>query len=629
MGLLPTLTDIIKIVPGFDVIIHGAFGNTEFGARGISSSSSKIKVLFDGHSLNDPLFISVAEYFDEIPLTNVDKIEIIRGPGSAIYGANAFLAVINIITKKAHKIDGIKVSSGFGSYDTQEYSFLYGKTLYGIDISGFANFYNTNGLSETIKADALSEQPFFRQFSLTPGDTDNSKNRLDLDLKLSYKDIELKAKYMNRDQEPFTGPAFVLTNEAAQSFNYVMGDLSYKYDLGEKASFFSRVYYDQYDIDLLADVMPPGFSIPFDLDDDSDIESFPDGLFANFIATTRRLGGEIQSNYDLLDNNVLTLGFSYEWERLDNVNHFTNSNPLTGASVDSVQDFTDTANWIQESTRQIWAIYIQDKWDITDDLGLTIGIRHDHYSDFEGTTNPRIGLVWNFLDNATLKLLYGQAFRAPNFQELYNINNTVLLGNPDLKPETIRTYEVGLGYNFTNRLNTNVNYFFNVIRDEIGIAPVSSSGDIPVHDNIGGSNIQGIEFEAKLSLGNLWKDAYVFANYTYQDSESRGDPVPDVPKHKGNVGFNVGLTKYLNANIHAFISDERVRAEQDTRDDSPGYAIVNLTLIAKEFFKKMKVKASLFNLLDKDYNDPAPINTIPTDLPRPGRTFFIGLEYGF
>ena len=324
---------------------------------------------------------------------------------------------------------------------------------------------------------------------------------------------------------------------------------------------------------------------------------------AQGITTNRRLGFEIQADYVISDNNTFTLGFDYKWERQDNVTFHANFEPLTSASLGSIQDVSDT-NWIRRVYRQIWAVYIQDKWDITEDLGITVGIRHDHYSDFEGTTNPRIALVWDFMENATLKLLYGQAFRAPAFNELYVINNPVLLGNPDLKPETIRTYEVGLSYKFTDWYSVNVNYFYNVIRDTIGL----TAGSVQMFDNIGGSNIQGVEFEARADLSDFWKwGGYAFANYTYLDAEAKGDPLPDVPKHKGNIGVNLGITKYLNANLHTFISDSRVRAEADTRDDSSGYALMNLSLTAKDFFKGLKVKASLFNLLDKDYKDPAPL----------------------
>ena len=619
-----TLTDILVIVPGMDVIKEAAFGTVEFGSRGIRRTVEKIKILVDGHSLNLPFDGSAALFFDDLPLKNVKRIEIIRGPGSALYGDNAFHAVINILTKSASDIDGIELSSGFGSYDTQEYSILYGKTLYGIDITGFVDFYNTNGLSDTVKEDALSSQPFIKRFSLAPGDTDDGRDKLDLNLKLSYKDFQLNAKYMNKDTEPFVGPQFVLTNDTEQKFNYVMGDLSYKLNLWDKLTIKPRIYYDQYDLEFAEEFLPDGTLIPSDLDGDGDLERFPEGMFGRSKSTNRRIGSEIQFDYNISDNNNLTIGFHYKWERQDNIQFNANFDPLTGASIGSFQNLSNTP--VRRVYRQIWAIYLQDKWDITDDLSFTMGIRHDHYSDFEGTTNPRIGIVWDFLDNATLKVLYGQAFRAPNFVELYTKNNPALLGNPNLEPETIRTYEVGLDYRFTDKIRANINYFYNVVRDEIVEAPKMGSSNAQVFDNVGGSNIQGIEFEIKADLG---KNTYAFANYTYQDSETKGDPQPDVPKHKGNIGINFGLWKYLNANVHAFISGPRVREQADPRDDSPGYAVVNCTLIAKEFFKGIKLKASLFNLLDKDYNDPSIINTIATDLPRPGRTFFLGVDYKF
>lgn len=461
---------------------------------------------------------------------------------------------------------------------------------------------------------------------MAPVDSDDSRNKLDLNLKLTYKDIEFNARYMNKDTEPFVGAEFILTDDSNQQFNYAMADIRYKYAIGNRFTIKPRVYYDQYDIDLELEVMPDGFTIPIDIDGDNNIESFPDGMEADAISTTRRLGTDIQMDYDLFDNNALTVGFNYEWERLDNVNFFSNFDPISGASIGSMQNFSDSANFIREVTRQIWSIYIQDKWDLTYNLGITFGIRHDHYSDFEGTTNPRFGLVWNFMQNTTLKLLYGQAFRAPSFVEQYTINNPAILGTPDLQPETIRTYEIALAHQFNKALEVNVNCFFNVIRDTIDIAP---GGALQVYENLGGSNIHGVEFEMKTDLTDLWKGAYVFANYTYQDAGGKDDPLPDVPNHKGNIGINVKPYKYINANLHTFISGDRKRVEDDTRDDSPGYALMNLTVTAKEFFRGLSLKASLFNLLDKNYNDPTPINTIPTDIPRPGRTFFIELGYNF
>ncbi len=512
-----------------------------------------------------------------MPLKNVEKIEIVRGPGSALYGANAFLAVINIITKRGHDIDGLEVSTGFGSFDTQEYNLMYGGDISGVEVTGFVDYYNTNGLSETIKKDIFSDVPFYNRFSLAPGDTDDSRNKLDLYLKTSYKNLELNAKYMNKDSEPFVSHNYVLTNDSDQHLNYVFVDLKYKWDISDKFAFKPKAYYDQHEQDSAFEFLPDGFIMPFDLDEDGDIESFPEGQFAESFVIDRKAGAEAQFDYEIFKGNVLTLGAVYEWQKQENVRIKASFNPQTGAAFDTVQDVSDMGV-VPEATRQRWALYLQDKWDITHNLGLTVGVRHDHYSDFEGTTNPRIGFVWEFIDNATLKALYGQAFRAPNFAELFT-NNTTLKGDAGLKPETIRTYEIGLGYKVTDSVSTNVNYFFNVIRDLIGISPLSAPGETQLIKNLGGANVQGVEFETRADLSRYWRGAYAFANYTYQDAESKGDPLPDVPKHKGNVGLNAGITKYLNANLHAFISGSRIREEADTRDDSPGYALLNLTLL--------------------------------------------------
>ena len=625
-----TLTEALRFVPGFDILKSAAGGANNISVRGISTadfSNEKIRILLDGHYITWHFSGNTSMFFDDLPLKNVKRIEIIRGPGSALYGANAFLAVINIITKESSDINGVEMSTGFGSYDTQEYNIMVGKEFRDIQIAGFLSFYNTNGLSDTIKEDLLSSIQIFNRFSTTPGDTDDGRKKFDMYLKASYKDLELNAKYMNKDTEPFvnTSGLPILTNGTEQEMNYVMADLKYKLEVGDKLTIKPRVYYDQNDWDVDVQFSPEGFILPIFIDGKEVFAEFPDGQLGHEEFTNRNLGGEIQIDYNLFNSNAFTFGFKYDWIKQTNISVKSNFDPISGLAFRSILDFTDLGI-IPKITRQIWAVYFQDKWDITEKLGLTIGARHDNYSDFGGTTNPRIGLVWNFMDNAVLKLLYGQAFRAPDFGELF-LNKQFKSGSVNLDPETIRTYEIGFGYKFTDDIDANVNYFFNVMRDVIDSDARPNGANII--DNIGSANVQGIEFEVKANFPNLFDGVYVFANYTYLDAESKGDPLPDVPKHKGNIGINVKPCKYLNVNLDAFISDKRVRSEKDRRDDSPGYTIVNLTLIAKEFFKDFKLKASLFNLLDKDYNDPAPINTIPTDLPRPGRTFFLEFGYEF
>lgn len=259
-------------------------------------------------------------------------------------------------------------------------------------------------------------------------------------------------------------------------------------------------------------------------------------------------------------------------------------------------------------------------------MNLTLGVRHDRYSDFGNATSPRAGLTWAFMKNASVKFLYGEAFRAPNFIEISTLASPAIRGNEDLDPERIRTYEVGLTYQFNKYVTSSINYFNNDIRDLIVLRTSPTTNTTTQYDNFGDAHIQGIETETKI---DITKGNYVFMNYTFQNPEDGdGDDMPFVAQHFGNFGVNAHYWKYINTNLSTFLSGRRSREEDDTRNDLPAYTLLNLSVIGKEFFKTMEIQGTVFNLLDKDYSDPGP-TSIPDDLPRPGRTFFVGLSYQF
>ncbi len=146
------------------------------------------------------------------------------------------------------------------------------------------------------------------------------------------------------------------------------------------------------------------------------------------------------------------------------------------------------------------------------------------------------------------------------------------------------------------------------------------------YENFADAHIQGVEMETKVDIA---KGNYVFMNYTFQNPEdNHGNDLPFVAQHKGNIGVNAHYWKYMNTNISSFISGKRSREEGDERNDLPAYSLLNLSVIGKEFFKTMEVQGTVYNLLDKDYNDPGPVS-LSDDVPRPGRTYFIGFSYQF
>ncbi len=605
-----TLSDVLETVPGFDVQMDNN-GEKEFAVRGVlDGSSQKVKVLIDGHSINEPGSGGASFVFYDLITENVKKIEIIRGPGSALYGQNAFLAVINVITKDTEDIDGFQLTTGGGSFDTQNYNLLFGKEYKDLKISGFFDYLDTEGFSKKIEQDIIFTDPA----SLTPGRSQNSKEKTDLNLKLSYKNLEIKGKYLKKRREGYIGFDDALTDDTEWKDTYIFSEFIYRLRLSEKLNTTTKAYYDQYNSDAWLESRPEG----------SSSGAYPDGIKAITRIKYKTIGFENQLNYNVCKGNELTFGLQYEWIHQGDIHYGLNINPLTFAPLPSFADFSHSLPFTRKATRHIWAFYLQDEWNITKNIDLTVGVRHDRFTRFEGTTNPRFGLIWRFMEDANLKLLYATAFRAPNFNEMFFVNNPVSVGNPNLDPEKINTFEVGLGYNFTEHIRGNLNYFFNRIRDRIQ----KDSQSPRLDQNQGGARIKGIEAELKADLGN---DNYAYANYTFQDAEEtrNRDRLAFVPVHKANVGVNVGLWKYANANMNTFISGPRPRENGDDRRDMPSYTLTNLTLIGRNFIDNFEIRGSIFNLFNKGYDDPSSMDTVPTDYPQQGRSFRIELQYKY
>jgi len=615
-----TFAEILRTVPGFELLKSGAYGEQNIATRGLKGAE-KVRVMINGHLVNNPLTSEAFSQFDDFPVGNIKKIEIIRGPGSALYGENAFLAVINIITFKAEDVDGVKLNSGYGSFDTKEGSIVFGKIYGNIGISGMVHWRETDGFDGIVESDL--ESRFDPAHSVAPGSVQDWRQEYGMNLKTTYKDFYTEVLYNHNRRGPFIGPQYILDDGSSDiKDNYFFVETGYKKTFEEIFTLRPRVYYDQSERRLFIQSFPDGTTLPLG----ATSYTYPDGTEAISNWAVKTTGAEIPVDYALFEGNILTVGTEYRLMNLTNLSTYANLNTITLEPLDSLQDFTDTRPFAEDHTRRVLSVYLQDTWDIIDTLNLTLGVRNDSYSDFGGAISPRAGLTWSFLDNASLKVLYGEAFRAPGFREMYTTNQPAVQGNPDLKPETISTYEIGVDYKFNTYVSSRVNYFYNDIKDLIALRVLSSAARTSQFENTGNARIQGVETETKVDIspGN-----YVFMNYTFQHPEDeQGDELPFTAQHHGNFGVNVHYWKYMNTNLNTFVSGTRPREETDTRDDLPGYALLNLSVIGKEFFKTMEIQGTVFNLLNKNYSDPGP-TLIPDDFPRPGRTFWVGLSYQF
>jgi iron complex outermembrane receptor protein len=613
------LLDVLKTVPGLGISV------TEFGAnmievRGIRTGiNEKILFMIDGHSLNKNINGSALyNVTDMLPMENIRQVEVVRGPGSALYGNSAFVATINVITRDAEEIDGLEARVGGGSFDTFKGNLVGGKAIgEKLTLSGSIDHYRTRGPELTVEADALTGTPF----SLAPGTPNLDFRQTAAFLKAGYGDLSFRGHFLTRRKEPFIGLGSALTDDSSKDRvdNY-WAELAYAFPLAEGLSASLKLYNDFYEQTPNVKIYPNGFA-----------GAFPDGVIGRPLVKDRTLGGELQVDWDAFEGNHLIAGVAYEALRQYDVRQEANFDPAPFADIGPVQP---VANWNRDVTRRIFAAYLQDEWELPARVNLTAGVRYDRYSDFGDTVNPRAALVWSFLENADLKLLYGQAFRAPNFQELYDINNPIVVGNPDLKPERIKSYEAGLAWRLNRYFAANLNYFFSAIDDQIGWDTATTPA---VNANIGNSKTQGVEMgiNGDYGAGIRWRAAYAWQDPRDANTDRR---LPYVPSHRASGTVDFDVTNYLSLHGDLLWTGTRGRGPGDDRPRMPAYATVDLAATLKNVFETLEIQAAVRNLFDRRYKDPdtsgGNVNLagtgpkVPGDFPREGISFFMTASYG-
>jgi len=607
------LFDVLDKIPGFSTSWNQIKGVID--VRGVQTDhAEKVLLMIDGVRIRDSYTGSPTFLFGEdLMVENIKRIEVVRGPGSALYGANAFVGVVNIITRDPQDYgdDHVVASATVGSFNTRQVDLLFADNKGDLKISGHLNYLDTDGERPLIEEDALSNSPVYNSSaSLAPGRAQGADEKLDVGLKLKYKDFLLNGRIIDKERGFFAGVLGALSTESKLDVSMGLADLNYHKVISDALDLSGKLYFVHMDYDAYSEIYPPGFTGGNDV-----------GLIGNPSFKNDVIGIELTANYTI-DDHLVTSGVVYEEDRQYDVRSITNFADPFSPPVDT----TETSNFNKNVTRKIWAAYVQDVWEITAYDSLTLGVRYDHYSDFGGTTNPRIGYVHEFENEMIVKLLYGRAFRAPNNNELYSINNPAVVGNPDLEPETIETLEASVEIPFLRYFTFNTSYFHNVIDDIIRL-DTSQPSPYPFVNATKESTVDGVEAELKCSFG---KNRYGYLNASYQDSEDdQGRDLPYVADWMGNAGYNHEFFGKLNANVNVYWIGERTRLEGDTRDKAPSATLVDVTLILRNFYKRLEIKGSVFNLLDEDFVAPSTITSITNDLPLHRRMFLMEVLYRF
>lgn len=629
------LDQVLESVPGLHVSLSSQANNPLYGFRGIVSSyNPQVLMLVNGIPITSVFLGNRSQAWGGMPLENVARIEVIRGPGSALYGADAYSGVINVITKTAADVKGTEYGLRVGTFNTRDGWIQHGGKLGEIDAAFYLRAGHTDGQKGVIQQDLQSLQDTLSgtHASLAPGQINAVRNALDARADLSYEKWRFRTGYQQREVGVGGGLAESLDPNGRALESRLSVDITYQ-DVNWARNWDVSSSIGYYDIkekggDPAFTLFPAGaFG-----------GAFPNGVIGNPGHSERHTHANVSAFYTGFDAHRLRLGTGFRIEDLYEAQEFKNFNSVAIPGIGTVwvplPGLVDaTGNpalvYMQPHKRHLSYVFAQDEWSIAKDWMLTAGVRHDRYSDFGNTTNPRLALVWDAAYNVIVKAMHGRAFRAPSFGEQYNINNPVSIGNPSLNPETIATNELALSWQATSAVQTNLSLFQYRMRDIIqfvaNVDPTTGS----TAQNTGSQTGRGLELEATWDVTRNLRLAGSFSLQRSTD-EATGQDAGLAPHKRlfGRADWRIAPSWQFGTTIN-HVAD-RKRQSGDARPQIADYTTVDLSLRREKFAGNWDIRTSVLNLFNQDAREPtfAPGN-IPFDLPLPGRAFYIQLQHNF
>lgn len=582
------LIDVLRTVPGIEFGID-VRGVVSIGLRGNWAHEGKILILWDGQVMNEILFPSL-QLGNHYPVDLIERIEIIRGPGSAIYGGMAELGVINIITTPAVKLNGASVNSTYGvmekTYGRQNFSFALAEKRidYSFDLSLFAGSANR---SDRIMTDFHPDNPYHsydmtKQSPIKSFFFNGGVNYQGLKMRLIIDKYLLNDRTMYGINKP-SAPEII--------FNTYIFDTQYNWDINNRLKLTPRLTYTQ---NAPWQCLDKNYAMPTYLDKWSE-----------------RYAASMTANYQLSSkiNSIMGIEF-YADKGLAGDSSYYSYVPTKKELI-----YTNTAIFAQ-------GIFINDIAD------LTLGARFETNSETGNSFVPRIALT-KIIDRFHFKLLYSTAFRSPG------IENISRYASVPIEPEKTEVAEFETGYQISSNISVTANVFNIRMLNPI-IFYVDAVYKRGAYHNSSQSGTMG--FEAEFHL----KTELINSSISYSYYAANNNEVPDYvvynnsnlllgfPQHKISFYGKIILTNDFTANLTATYLSERY-ADNDV-------AKIQFTqkplLLANIFFNKknfliedLSVGIGVYDLFNSKYSFIQPYNGGSAPLPGPSREFVVKISY--
>jgi outer membrane receptor for ferrienterochelin and colicin len=592
-----TLADILRNVRGFYVTYdrnYSYLGVRGFGRPG--DYNTRVLVLVDGHRINDNVYgqaLIGTEFPVDVDL--IDRIEVIRGPNSSLYIASAFLGVVNIITKQTQLARHVTASGELASYGTFNTRLTYGnKFPNGLQMLLSGTYYDSQGHDRLYFKEF--DSPLTNHGIAENADGDRARQ---LFATLSYGNFTVHGVYGSRDKQIPTASFGTVFNDSRTQTVDAEGWVDVQYDrrLANGLGLMTHVYYDNstYHGTYVYDYSDSGG---------------PSRVLNEDFGWGQWWGANLLLSKKLAERDILTFGAEYQDDFQQQQKNY------------DLQPYVLYNN--SQPTSWIGSVFAQGEFPIRSDLTLNLGLRYDHYSIFGNTVNPRAALIYSPFERTTVKLLYGQSFRAPNMYELYG-SGPGTEPNPQLKPETARSTELVFEQYLPKNLQFSLSGFYFPIRDLISEEPGVIPGDL-IYRNSQRVNLKGggVELNWKSPRG---LEAGIGINLQDLKLEGNGPPLVNAPRELGVAHLSVPL---LKGKVFASMNADYVSRRRTLAGNYAGaYLIPSFTLFSRDAVRGWDFSASVYNAFDSVYGDPGGGEHLQNIIYQDGRNFRVKLAYRF
>lgn len=613
------LHQVLKTLPGFYPATNDA-RSFQASVRGIMN---RVLILVNGLPLDEGLVNGIID-IDDILIYDIERIEITLGPGSALFGADAVAATINLVTRTSTSAPINEIGAVGGSEHTYSGYLLHNAPITSSLRFGFyAAAYQTDDGHPTLRADAQTalDKAFRTHASLAPGPLNLSHKVVDTRAEVSGHEWTVRASY--RDEYDFhTGTGFAFALDPGGTIDGTLKTLELVDHHTTSNNWHLRSFLTFTEVRAPAEnlhLYPPGaFG-----------GAFPQGVLQSFDVKEDRLRGELSAEYTASTSHRLLLGvggFHNRFELLsDERNYIVRKGRLIPTGQFAELGGVNDAPVIRNASQNVYYLLAQDEWNLTRDVVLTAGGRYDHYSAFGATFNPRASLVWNASAQSVVKLLYGRAFRTPTIIETESNGTYAPSGNPNLKPVILDMVELAFDHRYSHGTWGASTFGYQQTHLVETTADLSAPILLTYINRASKDRSWGTQLTGDFRFSRHWS---VQSHYTFQrHTEISNDPnIPQAPKHQLYSELKWHAASKWGAGVRALYVAERGRGVGDPRPAPRNYVVAGLTAERNNIWERVDLRLFFDNLFNTAYSYPSDsANVLLYDVPAPGRTWWLTL----